>query len=125
MPSTSTVKCTKCGGLNFGLWTSSSSGKASYYCIPCRNFRRETYNKRKLENGGHHTRSEWLARLAQHDACPRCQRRWENVPPRPNKRYKHTWTKDHIVPLFRGGSDNISNIQPLCYQCQFKKNAGD
>ena len=116
--------CTKCGQSQFGFWTSSSSGRAARYCVPCRNARRETYNDRKARNGGRHTRAQWLAKLAECDKCPRCDRAWSEVPPRPNKRYRNTWTKDHIIPLFRGGSDDISNIQPLCYQCQFRKNAG-
>jgi hypothetical protein len=119
------VKCAKCGGQNFGQWTSSTTGKVSLYCVPCRNKRRETYNERKIKNGGKHTKSQWLIKLAEYAACPRSQRLWNEIPPRPNKRYKYTWTKDHIVSLFKGGSDDISNIQPLCYQCQFRKNAGD
>ncbi|WP_422399049.1 HNH endonuclease [Yersinia bercovieri] len=117
--------CTKCGLKNFGFWTSSSTGKISHYCKTCRDARRTVYNKRKKDNGGHHSKSEWLHLLSLSTHCPRCQRRWEDIPRRPNKRYRYVWTKDHIIPLFRGGTDNISNIQPLCYQCNFQKNAGE
>jgi len=28
---------------------------------------------------------------------------------------------DHVVPLYRGGAHALSNIQPLCVDCNFRK----
>ncbi|MCA0177975.1 MAG: HNH endonuclease [Proteobacteria bacterium] len=116
--------CTKCAGVNFGTWQSSSTGGIKLYCRTCRDNRRAAYEKRKVINGGLHTKNQWLEKLRTYDACPRCGRQWAEIPKRPNPRYRNVWTKDHIVPLSRGGTDDISNIQPLCYQCNFGKNAG-
>lgn len=113
--------CHKCGNTDFGFWTSASTGKQHRYCLPCRRLRATTYTQRKIANGGRHTRQQWLAKLAQFTCCPQCKRSWEAIPSRPDRRYKHVWTKDHIIPLNNGGTDDIGNIQPLCYQCNSSK----
>jgi 5-methylcytosine-specific restriction endonuclease McrA len=75
-------------------------------------------------NGGTHTKQEWVALLSKSPTCAVCGREWIQVPPRPDPRYKNSWTKGHKTPIYHGGSDNISNIQAECYECNFKKNAG-
>jgi len=117
----SVTPCSKCGSTDFGIWTSASTGKQHRYCRPCRRVRAATYSQRKAVNGGRHTRQQWLAKLNMYDRCPRCQRFWTDIPPRPDRRYKFVWTKDHIIPLNVGGTDDIENIQPLCYQCNSAK----
>ena len=113
--------CLKCGSDQFGIWTSTSTGRQSRYCRPCRQERAALYSQRKAANGGRHTKRQWLDKLAQYVLCPGCGCKWEEIPLRPDKRYRFVWTKDHIVPLSAGGSDNIENIQPLCYRCNSSK----
>ena len=117
--------CPKCGNTEFGFWTSASTGKQYRYCLPCRRTRAAIYTDRKFTNGGHHTRQQWLSKLAEFTQCPGCGRSWNNIPTRPNRRYKYVWTKDHIIPLSDGGTDDIENIQPLCYQCNSSKCDGE
>ena len=58
---------------------------------------------------GSHSFEEWQNLCKKHNwRCAKC-----------NKRKK--LTKDHIIPLSKGGSDNIENIQPLCKGCNSKK----
>jgi len=64
---------------------------------------------RRLGNGGSHTEAEWVDLCARHgNICLACGR------PLP-------LTRDHVVPLIKGGSDSIDNLQPLCGYCNSSK----
>lgn len=79
-----------------------------------REWEKTKYHKRRsliVGNGGVHTTAEWLGLVAANDnECGNCH---EQKP----------LTRDHIVPLSRGGTNDISNIQPLCGPCNSSKGA--
>ena len=59
---------------------------------------------------GRHTAAEWRALVARFGGrCVRCGREGMRL------------VRDHIVPIFLGGSDGIENIQPLCDACNCSK----
>lgn len=69
-------------------------------------------NERIRKNGGRHTKSQWDFLKAAYDyKCRMCGRKEPEI----------KLTKDHIVPLGSGGTNDISNIQPLCRSCNSKK----
>lgn len=64
---------------------------------------------RKMNAQGSHSVKEWSTLKAQFDnRCVRCLRLIQ-------------LTRDHVIPLSKGGSDYISNIQPLCKSCNSHK----
>lgn len=61
---------------------------------------------------GSHTLQEWQGLCEAHGhRCVHCGR--DDSP----------LTRDHIVPVSKGGSDFIANIQPLCRVCNCRKGA--
>ena len=106
---------------NWSTWTSTNN-KIHRYCKTCRQNRAKKYSQRKKNAKGYHTKEEWEQKKKEYKACPRCKRPWKEIRENPSKgKAKYTITKDHIIPLLQGGTDDIENIQPLCYQCNFKK----
>lgn len=61
---------------------------------------------------GKHTEALWLSLVAAFKCrCVMCGSHME----------LHEIQKDHIVPIYQGGSDGIENLQPLCGPCNAAK----
>ena len=67
----------------------------------------------KLKSDGSHTTSEWIELKNLYNlTCPACGKNEPQI----------KLTEDHIIPLSKGGTDFIENIQPLCKSCNSSKN---
>lgn len=65
---------------------------------------------RILGNGGSFTEVQWKALCNKyHNICLCCRRR-------------RRLTIDHVIPITKGGTNCITNIQPLCKSCNSSKN---
>jgi uncharacterized protein YdaU (DUF1376 family) len=64
---------------------------------------------------GTHTQEEWIAigDVCDH-RCVRCGIHETEL-------HGSALCKDHIVPIYQGGSDSIENIQPMCRNCNSSK----
>lgn len=64
---------------------------------------------RVKEAGGKYTVAQWRELCAKYNHCCLCCGEKKDLSP------------DHIVPLSRGGTNSIDNIQPLCSICNIRK----
>jgi 5-methylcytosine-specific restriction endonuclease McrA len=67
---------------------------------------------KKSGAGGSYTTEEWKVLCKKYSSkCLACGK-------------KTKLTADHVIPIAKGGSSNIGNIQPLCMPCNAKKHTG-
>ena len=76
--------------------------------------RRYTHNRRALKraNGGRFTLQEWQGLCLYYEyQCLCCGKQEPEI----------KLTIDHVIPLSKGGRNDISNLQPLCHSCNSSK----
>lgn len=70
------------------------------------------YQKRKKANGGSHTEEQWQELKYQTgNKCMCCQASGDDK----------ILQRDHVIPVSKGGTNNIDNIQVLCRECNCSK----
>lgn len=74
--------------------------------VKVRSHRRRTH---KINSSGNFTAEEWEALCKQYDYLCLCCKEQKPL------------TVDHVIPISKGGTNNIDNIQPLCQSCNCRK----
>ncbi len=66
---------------------------------------------------GTHTIQEWeILQIVCENKCVKCGADKNNL-------YGKELVRDHIIPIYQGGSDSIENIQPMCKNCNSGKHS--
>ena len=94
-----------------GLWTRSFNKNIQ---LQKKRFRNQRYRVRKRDAFGSHAFEEWILLKEYYgNMCLCCKRTEPEI----------KLTEDHIMPISKGGTDYIENIQPLCSSCNTRKHA--
>ena len=88
-----------------GVYASRSRAKRPEYYLERRRFYQNRRRVRKLKGSGSHSFQEWMDLVAFYNGHCLCCGRLARL------------TVDHVIPIAKGGSDSIDNVQPLCINC--------
>lgn len=96
--------------LGLRLWAALGIIVIGLNTLAARRVKRKSRYHRLKRNGGKHTEAEWkLLKFYYGNRCAYCHKRGVKL------------TKDHVIPVSKGGSDNIKNIVPACASCNSRK----
>ena len=125
---TGVKECRDCGEIkSLEDFPTASNGSPFSYCYKCMNVRERSWDKKnrgktnerkrrrrlnKRNAKGSHSLEEF--RKLYDDFGGICVLCSESIP-------FYDITRDHILPIYKGGSDYIWNIQPACVVCNSKK----
>jgi 5-methylcytosine-specific restriction endonuclease McrA len=104
----------KCYNADYGIVYSGENNPnyKNAQCYTPEYDRRKQHERRakKQSNGGTYTQKQWQDLCDKYgNKCLCC------------KRSDVALTVDHVIPIKKGGSNDISNLQPLCKSCNSKK----
>ncbi len=121
-----TRPCKVCKALFSVFPVFADSERDGIYCSPsCRHEALRKYPNRAITHRENNRRREARERAAANIETHTYQQ-WMDL----LERFAHRCaicgvseklTRDHIIPLSKGGSDAIGNIQPLCHSCNARK----